>query len=267
MEAFLSVNDVVVRYADYGKGEQVVVMLHGYGQSIELLEEFGGRLGKSYRVIAIELPGSGLSTYGDLESISMEFMAEVVAGTLTKLGVESYNLLAHSMGGYVASVLVDIDRDRIQRLVMFHSLPIADSELSREKREREIALILAGKKEMLVSLNPLKGFSKLNERRCSDQIEEKIEQFLLTDDAALVATLKGMAQRSDRTESIRSFSAANPVLFIFGADDPYISNEVWVKVLEELPKASFEVLENSGHMGFCEELDRSEELVRKFLAQ
>ncbi len=261
----MAVNDIVVRYADYGKGEKVVVMLHGYGQSIELLEEFGGKLGKSFRVVAIDLPGSGLSTYGERESISMEFMADTVSAALTKLGVESYSLIAHSMGGYVASVLVQSDSKRIERLIMFHSLPKGDSEGSRAKREREITLIEAGKKEMLVSLNPLKGFAKANARRCEDQIEEKIEQFMLTDDDALIATLRGMAEREDRTEALDIFSKERPLLFIFGGSDPYIPTEIWQEVIEKLPNAKVEILENSGHMGFVEEVERSVEIVANFI--
>ncbi len=266
MEAFISAADMVARYSRYGKGEKVVLFLQGYGESIEVWEDLGGELGKSFDVIALDLPGSGLSTYGVREAIGIEYMAEVVQEILTKLGVEKYNIIAHSMGGYVAAELMKLDEKRIDRTIMFHSLPYGDSDAKRETREREMAIIESGKKEMLAESNPSKGFAPHNVSRCSDEIDEKIEQFMLTDDDALVATLKGMAEREDLSEALKEFSKSHKVKMVFGAHDCYITEELRERAVEDFGEfVEVEVLENSGHMGFREERERSAALVQEFL--
>ncbi len=265
IESFISAGDAVLRYVRYGKGEKCVLMLHGYGESLEVWEDIGGQLGKEFSVVAVDLPGSGMSTYGDREVISIDYMAQCVAEVLTKVGVESYSIVAHSMGGYVAAALAEVDSDRVEKVVMFHSSPTGDTEQKREIREREMAVIEAGKKEMLAESNPSKGFAPQNVKRCEDAIDEKIEQFMLTDDEALVATLKGMAQREDRTASFSAFCDKKPVLFVFGAFDPYIGVEAREYIEEKFKSARFVMLENSAHMGFKEQPDESLALLLDFL--
>lgn len=266
MEAFISVDGAVARYSRYGKGEKVVVFLHGYGESIEVWEEIGSSLGKEFNIVAVDLPGSGLSTYGGQEPLTIAYMADFVAQVMTKLSVEEYSVVAHSMGGYVAAALMERDETRLQKVVMFHSLPYGDSEAKREIREREMAIIESGKKEMLAQSNPSKGFAPQNVKRCSEAIDEKIEQFMLTDDADLVVTLKAMAARRDLTETFNKFSQVKPVLMVFGLFDPYISEELRERAVADFPKMGVEILENSAHMGFKEEFQRSVEVLQEFLA-
>lgn len=266
MEAFISAANVVARYSRYGKGEKVVVFLHGYGESIEVWEEVGGFLGKEFDIVAIDLPGSGISTFNSAEPLTIDYMADVVMEVLSKLSIEEYSVVAHSMGGYVATALMEKDEKRLQRVVMFHSLPYGDSDEKREVREREMAIIESGKKEMLAQSNPTKGFAPQNVKRCSEAIDEKIEQFMLTDDEALIATLKGMASRRDLSEVFKIFSKSHPVLTVFGMFDPYISEELREKAISDFPDMQVVVLENSAHMGFKEELDRTVVVLQEFLA-
>lgn len=264
MEAFISAGDVIVRYARYGKGERVVVLLHGYAESIEVWESLGGQLGKSADVIAVDLPGSGISDWGGREVISIDFMAQTVASLITKLGIEHYNVIGHSMGGYVAVALADIDQERVDSLVLFHSSPFGDTEDKRLNREREIRLIEEGKKELLASINPEKGFATANLHRCEEAIDEKFEQFMLTPDEALIATLKGMANRADRTDSFDATSKRIATLMIFGADDHHISAETRAAMIERFPLAQNALLERSGHMGFIEQPAESLHILTEF---
>lgn len=264
MEAFISAGDAVVRYARFGKGERSLVLLHGYAESIEVWEAFGGQLGKYFDVIAIDLPGSGLSTWGDREVVTIDFMAQTVAAALTKLGVEHYDVIGHSMGGYVAVAMAELDSARVDSVVLFHSAPSADTEDKRANREREIALITEGKKELLATINPEKGFAATNLKRCEEAIDEKCEQYMLTPDEALIATLKGMATRADRSDFFDQMSRRIPALIIFGAHDNYIPAEAQISIKERFPSAQTATLERSGHMGFIEQPAESLTILTEF---
>ncbi|MFI3286938.1 MAG: alpha/beta hydrolase [Rikenellaceae bacterium] len=265
MEAFISAGDSIIRYSRFGKGTKTIVLLHGYGQSMDTFEDLGGQLGKSFDVVLMDLPGSGFSTWGEREVITVKYMAECVSEVLTKLGVERYFLVGHSMGGYVAAELIAADSARIEGVQFLHSLPFGDSEERRALRRREIELLLADKKEMLAVANPLKGFASINAGRCSEAIEEKVEQFLQTEDAALIATLRGLMERCDLSSAVSSYSENNPVEFIFGEFDEYIPLEMRERVIELIPSATIQTLPKSGHMGYKEEPGSVYTIVSAFL--
>ncbi len=264
MEAFIKAGECIMRYSRVGKGTKVLVMLHGYGQSLDTFDDIAGQLGKSeFDVITIDLPGSGHSTWGERSVISVEYMASEVIALLDKIGVANFWLVGHSMGGYVASAMIETYSERLNGVMLFHSLPIGDTDERKAKREREIELLLADKKEMLAGINPLKGFAPHNSGRCMEQIEEKIEQFLMSDDMALVATLRGLMERKDRTEIVAKYAESHKLMIIFGEWDEYIPKDMWEDISQKLPKAQISILEHSAHMGYREEQERSIALIEE----
>ena len=127
MEKFMMAAGTALRVLDTEKGDTTVVLLHGYLEMIEVWEELAGALQANYRVVAIDLPGMGVSqVQGEVHT--MEFMAEVLTGVLDKLQVERCFLVGHSMGGYVAEAFAAVHPERVQGLVLLHSTPNADTE-------------------------------------------------------------------------------------------------------------------------------------------
>lgn len=254
---------VATRYADFGKGDKTICLLHGYLESIEVWERFAGQLGKEFRVVVIDLPGHGISDWGAREAITVDFMAEVVSGVLHKAGVEKCTLVGHSMGGYVVSAMAQLHPEQLEGIVFFHSSPTGDTPEKVEFRKREIEAIIGGKKELLSIINPGRGFAPHNIKKYEEQIDELAEQIMMTDDRAIVATLNGLMQRPDRSEIIRKLTI--PALFIFGKWDNYIPQESAQAIIAGQPNACVEWLENSGHSGFIEESERSLEILRNFV--
>lgn len=253
---------VATRYSDFGKGDKTICLLHGYLESIEVWEHFGGLLGKQFRVIAIDLPGHGLSDWGTREAITMDFMAEVVSEVLRKAGVSKCTLVGHSMGGYVAAAMAALHVEQLNAVIFFHSSPSGDTPEKAEFRKREIEAIIAGKKELLASLNPGRGFAPHNIKRCTESIDELAEQTMMTDDRAIIATLNGLMERPDRDAVIAALSV--PVLLIFGRYDNYIPVEVAEAIIEKHPQAQIAWLDNSGHNGFIEEPVQAAEILIRF---
>lgn len=258
-------NQTAVRYDDGGKGTQVVVLLHGYLESLEVWDGLAGELGKKYRVIRIDLPGHGFSQWGDREVIGVDYMGDTVAAVLDQVLApdEKYTVVGHSMGGYVAVSVAVNHPDRVEGLVLFHSSPNGDNPEKAENRQREIEIVEAGKKEMLARVNPGKGFASENLRKYRDTIEELAEQVMLTEDEAVVAVLKGMSERKDRSAAMRELDI--PQLMIFGRADNYIPVEAAQAMAQAQPKAIVAWLEHSGHMGFVEQPKESLEILERFL--
>ena len=57
---FKKIRNVKINYKQYGKGEEVV-LLHGWGQNIEMMMSLAKPFSKKYNVLIIDLPGFGNS--------------------------------------------------------------------------------------------------------------------------------------------------------------------------------------------------------------
>ena len=86
MEFFAISNNIPVHILDTKKGDKTILLLHGYLETLYIFNELIALLEKKYRVIAIDLPGHGLSGSND-DINSMEFSATVAADVLGICGV------------------------------------------------------------------------------------------------------------------------------------------------------------------------------------
>ena len=250
VEKFIMAGDTALHVCDSEKGEKTVVLLHGYLESMLVWEEFIPFIYKSVRVVVLDSPGHGISEVKG-EVHSMDYLADVVDAALGALGIEKAYIVGHSMGGYVALAVCERHPQRVAGVVLLHSTPNADSEEKRKNREREIAIVKSGKKELLAKSAPEAGFAADNRRRCSAYIEDLAEIVHLTEDEGIVALLGGMISRKDQNEMLRNLPA--PQLFILGRKDGYIVPEVAEAMVAAHPQAEVVWMENSGHMSFIEE--------------
>lgn len=250
MEKFTIANDTAFRYIDAGKGETTILLIHGYLESIEAWDSTISVLAKTHRVIAFDIPGHGVSQVKG-EVHTMNYVAETAAALLKKLSISKVSVIGHSMGGYIALALKRLYPELIDKLVLLHSTPDGDTPEKRSNREREIEIIKTGRKELLSSINPGKGFAKENREKFSDAIKELELQVMLTEDEGIVALLNGMMEREDGNSLIDSNT-----MMIFGCKDEYMPLDYCRSLAEKHPEAKVLWLENSGHNGHVEEKDK-----------
>lgn len=257
-EKFIMAGETPMHVADTERGEQCVVLLHGYLESMLVWDEFVDLLKKNLRVVTLDLPGHGVSMING-EVHTMEYLADCVALTMDALGIDKYSVVGHSMGGYVALAMLDKYAKHLENITLLSSTTSADSQEKCDRRRREIELIKAGKKNTLARLVPHVGFAAQNVNRLKDYIEDIRELILISEDEGVIAILGGMIERKSRGEQLRDSSI--PHLFIFGRHDYYIPQEVADEMIEQDPNAKVVWLEESGHMGFYEEPEKCAEAI------
>ncbi len=101
----------------------VLILIHGLGGQLRhfsyaLIEH----LVPHYRVIAIDRPGSGYSTWRGRVSPTLEMQADVVASLIDHLQLGRAILVGHSLGGAVALCTALRHRDRIAGLALLSPL-------------------------------------------------------------------------------------------------------------------------------------------------
>lgn len=261
-ESFIMAGDAFLHVADSGKGDKYVVLLHGYLESLYVWDDFLPLLTPEVRVITVDIPGHGISE-PIAEVHSMALMADVLHDMLDAMSIDKVTMVGHSMGGYISLAFCEKYPERLDGVVLLSSSPMADTEQKIENRRREIALVRAGKKDVLAAVAPETGFAVQNRRRLKDYIEDLVEQVHMTDEDGIVALLEGMIARKDQNEMLRT----SPVkqLFILGKHDNYIPVEAAEAFVANNPQAQVAWLENSGHMGFIEEPQACAEALLGFV--
>ena len=223
-----------------------------------------GVLTEKVRVVAIDIPGHGRSS--NIAPVhTMELMADVVAGVLDALQIDKVTLVGHSMGGYISLAFCAAYAERLEGLVLLSSSPNPDTELKRENRRREIALVKAGKKDMLARVAPEAGFAEMNRDSLRRYINNLVEQVHITDDEGIVALLGGMIERKDQNEMLRNSRVRQ--LFIMGTHDGYIPVEAAQEFIAKNPQAKVAWLDKSGHMGFIEEPEACATALLEFVLE
>ena len=262
MDKFIISTGCALRITDTRKGEQTLLLLHGYLESLDVWEDFTRLLSNYFRVVAMDIPGHGISqVMGKVHS--MEFLADTVAGVLDELEIEKATIVGHSMGGYVALETLRRHPERLDGIVLLSSTPNPDSEQKRADREREITLVEGGHKDLLAQTAPKAGFAPTNLKRMADEVAFLEEQIYVTEAEGVAALLRGMMERKDSNELLKQSTL--PQLFILGKQDGYIPLERAEEMVAAHPQAQVAWLEQSGHMGFFEEPEACAAAIRDFM--
>jgi pimeloyl-ACP methyl ester carboxylesterase len=261
MKKYVHFNGKKIYYTEEGEGYPVV-LIHGYLETGDVWQDFAPLISDKFRVISIDLPGHGHSDiYG--ESHSMEFMAEAICGFMDILGIEKVFITGHSLGGYIALAFVEKYPARLSGYCLFHSHPLADSEEAIRKREREIMIVKSGKKFLMYPENVKRMFADSNVERFGNQLERSKAIASGIRAEGIIAVLKGMMARPTRVKIMEE--GIVPCLWILGSMDNYIPCGIMKQKVNLPSNAELLLLENSGHLGFIEEKEKSAKALKEFI--
>ena len=261
MDKRIKYKGVDVSYTDRGHG-RCMVLLHGYLESGRVWDSFIERFPRGFRMIVPDLPGHGKSgSWGRVHS--MDDLAAAVKAILDKEKIRKIFLAGHSMGGYVTMAFAEQFPAYLSAYALVHSTPFADTDEKRDNRDREISLVLCGKKRQIVLVNVPKAFATDNLELMATQVNLLKNMAMASPDEGVIALLNGMKERPDRTAVLQD--PGLPLLLIGGMKDNYIPVAVFEKLAALAPHARILRLEESGHQGFMEEPDKVCEAMLAFL--
>jgi pimeloyl-ACP methyl ester carboxylesterase len=112
-------------YEKHGSGSHAVVLIHGFGSSIESWRDIEPVLEKSFTVYLFDLKGSGLSDMPNDGKYSPNDQAEVVASFIEGLAQGQVTLVGNSYGGAIVLMVYRLlpirAKQRIRSLVLINS--------------------------------------------------------------------------------------------------------------------------------------------------
>ena len=241
-------NNSSIHYTITGKGP-TLVLLHGFLLSPTIWTEIIPKLANKNQVITIDLPGHGKSEC-IAEIQTMELMADVVNSILEENNIEKANFIGHSMGGYISLAFIEKYPSKIKSLVLLNSSSEADSEERKTNRNRAVKVIKTHK-EAFINMGIAALFKEEKQKEFQHLIEKFSTEAFQFPVEGIVASIKGMRDRKERTSILKNFKGKK--YMISGIEDPIIPISDSKQIAKESEAKLYKV--QSGHMSINENID------------
>ena len=237
---FKKIKNIKVNYRQYGEGDDIV-LLHGWGQNIDMMKPLGDNFSDKYRITIIDLPGFGLSEEPDYAYTIFDY-TDTVYKLLKDLKIKNPIMMGHSFGGRIAIVYASMYD--VNKLVLFGS-PCVRHE---QKSAKQSVLKAFNKIKFLA---PLANFAKKHigsedYRNASPMMRD-----------ILVKTVN-----QDLSENAKKISC--PTILIWGDKDMAVSVDE-AKEIEKLIKDSALVVLPGTHYCYLENLNQVVNIIYNFI--
>lgn len=118
MEKFVKIGRIRAHYLDTNRrAKNTILLIHGLGGSVDSWENNITSLSRQLRVVALDLPGFGLSDKPKI-NYSIKFYYKFVARFIESLKIAPLAVCGSSLGGHVAAELALHRPDLVSRLLL-----------------------------------------------------------------------------------------------------------------------------------------------------
>ncbi len=253
-----TVRGIEIAYEDVGAGP-VVLCIHGFPLSHELWTPTAEKLSGRYRLIMPDLRGLGQSSI--TTNASMADHADDLAALLDAINVKgAVNVMALSMGGYIAFELFRRHPQRVQSLVLADTQAASDTaEKARGRRETAEKVLSQGVEFIVDAMLP-----NLFAPNASKVVVNQWRDIMLASDPhGVAAALHALADRIDSAETFSDIHV--PTFVVVGELDAITPPDVARVMSDGIANASLQVIAGVGHMSPVEAPDEFTRIVGEFL--
>ena len=238
------INDININYIQYGNEKsKTIVLLHGWGQNIEMMKPIGDNLKDDFNIVIIDLPGHGLSEEPKYPWTVYDY-ADSIHQLLSDLNIEKPILIGHSFGGKIS--LVYASKYKTEKLVLFGS-PYK-KEIEKLSLKTKILKKIAKIKFLEPVVNLAKKHMGSTDYRNASEMMRKI----------LVHTVN-----LDVTEDIKKIKCST--LLIWGTNDTAVPLKRAYEIEALINDAGVVEYEGCTHYAYLERLGQTISVLKSFL--
>jgi len=247
-----------------------LLLLHGSNASFLTWEPWSKKLSGQFHVIAVDLPGHGLTGAVPNGDYSQEGMAKFVAEFADKTGLKAFALAGNSMGGGVAARFAEEHPDRVTHLILVDAGGLPFKFGSGEPLAFKLARIPVVN-PLLLHVTPraivTEGLNKaiVNKAIITDAMIDSYWDFARLE-GTRQATLTRFQLPWDSYVQDHTAALKMPVLILWGDGDrliPVATAHDWAKAV---PGSKLIIYPATGHIPMEEVADKSAADVRAFLS-
>ncbi len=273
LERDVYVRDLKLHYQEWGNADSpAIVMVHGFGVSGHMFDEFAERMQDHYHLLAIDQRGHGDSDWSVDGDYSREAFVQDLEGFRESLKLERFILVGHSMGGLNAVSYTNAYSHRVRALVLVDVGPESAKEgvdnivrFTRGPDELEF--------EEFVELA-----HRFNQRRTLENIRERMRHRLKPADSGKWTWKFDKRFRQEDSglkigselsndQSWQLFRDVRvPTLLVRGAESDVLSPETAERATREMDRARLVTVSRAGHSVPGDNPDEFTAAVREFLS-
>lgn len=228
-------------YNDIGS-DTTIVLLHGWGQNIEMMKPIGDLYQSSYNVFILDLPGFGESDEPDTSWTVFEY-ADFIKGFLDSFALKKIILIGHSFGGKVS--LVYASKYKVEKLVCFAS-PYC-KEMKKLPFKTKVYKFLKKVFFLRWIANIMKHFiGSTDYKNASERMRGVLVQSV----------------NLDINEEVKKIKC--PVLLIWGSEDTAVPVNRAYELEKLIPDAGVVVYEGATHYAYLERIQEVQSVLDNF---
>jgi pimeloyl-ACP methyl ester carboxylesterase len=270
---FIKIENFNVHYLDYGNGEKIILLIHGFGASTYSFRYITLPLTKYGRVIAIDLPGFGLTERPLIKNLnynpySRDGQVETIKKFLDSLNIKKVMILGHSMGGGVATYFTIKYPEYVEKLI------IEDGAIFDQQFGGSLVKFLKtsfGKffwpvivKPLVAQISRLKDIAYYDKNIIKENDIKEYKKALNVKnwDYGLYEITTSL-ERVNLKEKLNQIEVK--VLVIWGEFDKVIPLEVGLEISSLIKNCDFKIIKNCGHVPHEEKPDYFLKILIEFI--
>lgn len=240
------INEKKVNTIEYGlrKGKPIV-LLHGWGQNIEMMKPVGDFFKEKYRVIIIDLPGHGGSDEPNYAYTVHDYVA-ILNKILKELKVDSPIIIGHSFGGKIG--LLYASMYKVSKLIVLGS--------PYKKAINKLSL----KIKILKKLKQMPGMKVFE-----NIVKKRMGSADYRDASPIMRQILVNTVNLDITEVLSNITA--PTLIIWGSNDEAVPVEDAYELEKLISNAGLVVIESASHYAYLEHLSYVIKIINSLLEE
>ena len=235
--------DIKINYIRYGSGKDTIVLLHGWGQNIEMMKMVSDPFSSDYDIVIIDLPGHGKSEEPKKVLTLYDFV-DCVKSLLDSLNIQNPILIGHSFGGKIS--LLYASMYDVKKLVLF------GSPFKKEITKISLKTKMLNSPKKIPGINKLQNFAKKHMGSTDYRNASPIMREILVEHVNL-----------DITENVKKIKC--PTLIIWGTLDDAVPLERAYELEKLIKDSGVVVYENCTHYAYLERLGQTISVLKSFL--
>lgn len=247
----IDIDGLNINYIDEGDGK-IVLLLHGWGASIQTMMPIFNILKDRFRVIIVDLPGFGESDT-PLEPWNSYNYAQCINNFLEKLNIKELILFGHSHGGRI-SIIISSKYNFVKKLILIDSAGIIPKRTINYyvkvywfKFLKKIYLLLPSKNKEEKLQKFYKKFGSQDYRDSNGIMRQTMVKVINDNLFHLLPLIKV------------------PTLLIWGENDedtPVYMGEIMEK---NIPDSGLVIFKGAGHFSYIDNYDQFRAVINVFL--
>ena len=271
----IEIDGIPFNYVDIGSGDrEPVVFVHGLGGQWQNWLENIPRLAQNRRVVAMDLPGFGLTPEPeDEEKITITRYGRWVNELADRLELGKVDLVGNSMGGYIAAEVAIQFPERVSQLVLVSAAGISSAEVA------PMPILTVGRVAAALASNSVTRYRRLAARPVTRHVSLALvarHPRLLKADLAYEGFFKGggkpgfgdaLRASLDYDFRDRLPDVKVPTLIVWGEKDSIIPTrdaDEFERLIEDSRKV---VMKDTGHIPMAERPQAFNDVLVGFLEE